>query len=395
MWEKKSLNKKNKGSVLVVTLLILTVILISVLSTTLVAVKERKASMGSAISNKAYQASEEGIETVMQAITRGNHDYINNSNGVNNLYDYLPNGLDCNTSTGLLEGTDYNVQLLDRNSTQINCNDTSRLVSEIVKIKSVGTSSNSKRAVEALVLNKSTKLLMHFNENPPTDSSYFYDGYTIDNTGVTFSNDSPAALDDTDYATFSSAGNYIKIGDNDDNDGIDFNFLDQDFTIEARVNIKNTSLNRYATIVSQYEGPNINQFNFFYGNNTGQLTTYQKLCFRYYITSGTPYLACSTNPVNLLTGWHHIAVERKGTNLYFFVDESQTGMIYINSREIRNVLPQKDVYIGAALDGASSSINTNYQFVGDMDELRITKGIARFPTSTNFAPWEIEYQPND
>ncbi|PIP27908.1 MAG: hypothetical protein COX29_03985 [Candidatus Moranbacteria bacterium CG23_combo_of_CG06-09_8_20_14_all_35_22] len=390
MWEKKSLNKKNKGSVLVVTLLILAVILISVLSTTLVAVKERKASMGSAISNKAYQTSEEGIETVMQAITRGNHDYIsNNSNSVNDLRGNLPNGLDCDMNTGLLEGTDYNVQLLDSASTQIDCYDSTKPVSEIVKIKSVGTSSNSKRAVKALVLNKSTKLLMHFNgEDPPMDSSYSYAGYDIINQGVTFPSPDPI-LDGTDYATFPSSGiNYIKIEDNDDNDGIDFNFLDQDFTIEARVKIENTT-SSLPTIVSKWsDEPSEIQFRFYYNNNLADSTNYHKLSFQYRTTAGTSNTWRSE--VVSLNDWHHIAIERKGTSAYFFVDGILKGTASSGSHEINN-MPDQDIYVGTLTD----SFTQWYQFIGDMDELRITKGIARFPISTNFAPWEIEYEPNN
>src|SRR3989339_1922461 len=114
------LKKNNKGSALVVTLFILAIILISALSITLITVKERLASIGSAGSNRAYQTSETGIESVMQLIIKGNHEYIDD--GTNNSINFSLASIGANCVSGLIEGTDYKVEFLDNTGSPISCN---------------------------------------------------------------------------------------------------------------------------------------------------------------------------------------------------------------------------------------------------------------------------------
>lgn len=383
------LKKNKKGSALVVALFILAMILISALSITLITVKERLASIGSAGSNRAYQASETGIESVMQLIMKGNHEYIDD--GGNSLNSSLVSiGASC--VSGLIEDTNYKVELLDNTGNPIPCDANNTPVSDIVKIKSVGESSNSKRAVEALVSNKNTKLLMHFDgEDPPIDSSYSYYEYSITNTGsVSFSNSSPI-LNGTKYAEF-SAGDHLKIEDSDPSDSFVFdlaNLTDKDFTIETWVyfNPKMAGLLEvYDAIVSQWDSQK--QFRFSYERKSG------KLVFEY-SEDGSSETEVRSEAVSLSSSrWYHVAVERKSNDIYFFVDGVERGSGSIGTEKI-NDRTGKDVYVGTSLDGnASPSFDPNYQFIGNMDELRITKGVARYPTS-GFTRWEnVEYVPN-
>jgi len=70
--------------------------------------------------------------------------------------------------------------------------------------------------------------------------------------------------------------------------------------------------------------------------------------------------------------WVHIAVCRKSETLYYF-----TGGILQNSANFTNNLTNKSVQLGDSLDGVQS-------YGGHIDELRITKDVARY--TANFIP---------
>lgn len=402
----KEKNKNKNGSALVVALLILSIILISALSITMIAMQERKASITSSGSNRAYQTADNGIEEVMQEIARGNHDYINNSDSsksVNNLLDSLTSaGFSCDG--GVLHKGNYDVELLDENDVLIPCNDPDTLVSEIKNIKSVGTASSTKRALVGVVLNKITKLLMHFNndtEDDFLDDSYSNDIYTISKVGSLSNSDADPNVNGTKYVefpAFPSTKNYLKI----EGDGDNFNFLDKDFTIDVWIKpnpipaITTPIAKTRFTIASQWDG-NDRQFIFFYENNSD--LNLRKLAFLYHpdgMNVNVNVLTVSDN-VNLSTDgqWHHVAVERKNDNIYFFIDGKEKGGTILDSSSKKiNDVSDKDIFIGASFNNNTSpSIDSNYQFYGNMDELRITKGVARW--TEDFNPWKIEYAPNN
>ena len=70
--------------------------------------------------------------------------------------------------------------------------------------------------------------------------------------------------------------------------------------------------------------------------------------------------------------WVHIAVCRRSGTLYYF-----TGGILQNSANFTNNLTNKSVRLGASREGSQS-------YGGHIDELRITKGVARY--TANFTP---------
>jgi hypothetical protein len=95
-------------------------------------------------------------------------------------------------------------------------------------------------------------------------------------------------------------------------------------------------------------------------------------------TSNTLRFQTGTNS-NLITGaalnvsqWYHIALTKFGTAHRLFIDGTQTGSTYTDATG----------YNGTQLFfGANSSDQFNY--VGNMDEIRVTKGVARY--TANFA----------
>ena len=100
-----------------------------------------------------------------------------------------------------------------------------------------------------------------------------------------------------------------------------------------------------------------------------------------YSDSGTIYYYANTG--NRITGstlssgtWYHIAVSRSGTATKMFVDGTQVGSTYTDSTNYLGVDNRPSV-------GDGFSFGT-YPFNGYIDDLRVTKGIARY--TANFTP---------
>jgi len=75
--------------------------------------------------------------------------------------------------------------------------------------------------------------------------------------------------------------------------------------------------------------------------------------------------------------WYHVAVVRSGTTIYFFVNGTQQTTLGSGAGSFNYVNPTSGYYIGCNND-------TNEQFAGYIDDLRVTKGLARY--TTNFTP---------
>jgi hypothetical protein len=129
--------KKIKASALLVTLMILGIMLIVGLSVSLVSIKERTASIGESKSGTAFQNAQSGVEAVLQDILKSTP---------------------IKTTAGQLSGWDgckvkktgyYEVTLEDA-SGPIPCSG-GYLLTNVVKIKSVGFGTGNQRAIEAVV----------------------------------------------------------------------------------------------------------------------------------------------------------------------------------------------------------------------------------------------------
>jgi hypothetical protein len=150
--------------------------------------------------------------------------------------------------------------------------------------------------------------------------------------------------------------------------------LPSDFTIEGWIYLtaySNSYLGYYgAAIVSQYSLGS--------GNAGWELRV-----------NGT---SSAYNTINVYTGstdlnfaasislnqWTHIAVSRQGSSIKAFVDGTQAGSTITNSDSFTES-GSRALYIGALNDS-----NYRFWFNGYIDDLRITKGIARY--TSNFTP---------
>ena len=156
-----------------------------------------------------------------------------------------------------------------------------------------------------------------------------------------------------------------------------FNFGTGDFTVEGWYYF--TAIGSSQALVALGTGA--------YGGTTytGWVIRYDvgTLMFYRYDGTETPYTFSTTLVVNT---WYHIACARNGTNLRMFVNGLQIGTTATSSTSYNNV-NSDPLQIGKQYTGAGTSY-----FNGYIDELRITKGVARY--TSNFATQSIEFSNN-
>ena len=100
-----------------------------------------------------------------------------------------------------------------------------------------------------------------------------------------------------------------------------------------------------------------------------------------YLSATNYYPSLTVNGATVITGtttvplntWTHIAVAKSGTSTKIFMNGSQQGSTYTDS----NSYIQGPLTIGARFDGTTA-------FYGNIDDLRVSKGVARY--TTTFTP---------
>jgi hypothetical protein len=132
-----------------------------------------------------------------------------------------------------------------------------------------------------------------------------------------------------------------------------FTFGTSDYTIECFVHVPNTGINK--TVFSHGSDYLV------YINST--------TC---YLWNGSANIITGTGVVPINT-WFHLAVARAGTALRMFIDGSQVGSTATNSTNFSTT----NFVIGASVGGL-------VPFNGWIDELRVTKGLARY--TAGFTP---------
>ena len=156
---------------------------------------------------------------------------------------------------------------------------------------------------------------------------------------------------------FDGSGDYLAIPASQD-----FAFGTGDFTFECWINTSNVPSVNNDRIIRI--GANNVTGNFQIVITTGEVVR---------VDSGPSILI--TGSVDVVDGaWHHIAVTRSGTDLKLFVDGTQDGSTATNSTNFNQTVAQ----IGYDSTVASS------EYTGFIDDLRITKGVARY--TTTFTP---------
>ena len=177
---------------------------------------------------------------------------------------------------------------------------------------------------------------------------------------------------------FDGTGDAIQSADNDD-----WDFGTGDFTVECW--IRNPGVSADTTILGQWGSSATSASSWLLRLNSAGTISF--LGFEQGQTWPTAYIDGGTSTTVIDDNkWHHIAVVRNGTNILLFIDgvlESVDGDVA--SREFNNGTEVLDI------GGSQAGYNA---FAGNMSDIRITKGLARylggFPVPTSgFArdPW--------
>ena len=162
----------------------------------------------------------------------------------------------------------------------------------------------------------------------------------------------------------------------------DWDFINEDFTLDCWAMWDNLPTDgNYKPLFNKFSSVGNNRAYYFSLINSGG-TYYLRLT---YTTDGT-----NTTIVNLVSSaitpsadtWYHIALVRSGTTIYFFVDGILKGTETIGT--VYNALRALEI-------GGGSDFSLGHD--GWIDELRISKGIARW--TSNFTPSTSKYQSDE
>lgn len=163
---------------------------------------------------------------------------------------------------------------------------------------------------------------------------------------------------------FDGSGDFLYLDDSDD-----WNVGAGDFTVDCRVRRGSSSGSSY--IVGQTDSTasfSGTSFALIF-NSTGKV--------QFYVASGgTGYVATSPLSYTSTSDWHHFAGVRDGNTLRLFVNGTQVATADVTGVTVNNSSRKLAVGRIGEYDGA--------YFTGYIDELRISKGIARW--TANFTP---------
>ena len=164
----------------------------------------------------------------------------------------------------------------------------------------------------------------------------------------------------TSSALFDGAGDYLSVGDS-----ADWDFGTGDFSVDCWIKLNSTTATQAICAGSS-------------ASNGWILGIYNGNIYAYYDFTHVRNWAYSWD-----TNWHHLAYVRSGNNFNVYVDGQAIGSAWdVTGKSF-------DCPAGGLLSIGQDGTGANY-FNGWLDELRISKGIARW--SANFTPPQEQYQ---
>jgi len=165
-------------------------------------------------------------------------------------------------------------------------------------------------------------------------------------------------------AYFDGTGDYLFIPDSDD-----WNFGSGDFTIDFWVNPGQVSAQK--AIFSQEESD-------YYPANFAEILSGQ-IRWVMRTASGADIFDMSSSSTLAIGTWYHVALVKNGTTYKIYINGTERGSA-TNSTVMENVVSPFE--IGRRFDGACGLPSCHWN--GYIDELRVSKGIARW--TSNFTP---------
>lgn len=162
------------------------------------------------------------------------------------------------------------------------------------------------------------------------------------------------------------SGDYLSMPDSSD-----WNLGTEDFTIEAWIYVTSTTyIPIYSQIASFASDLNRIQYGYYSGG------------WNFYAVAGGAVILSPSVTVSApaTSTWNHVAVSRSGNNFRFFLNGSQQGSTQTASGTIPDLSASS--YIGTLRASSAQRYLT-----GSMDDIRLTKGIARYTASFTAPPY--------
>lgn len=215
-----------------------------------------------------------------------------------------------------------------------------------------------------------TELLTNFQDAGIYDRSGINNLDTVGNAQI----DTAVKKYGTGSIEFDGTGDYLETPYDDV-----YEFGTGDFTVEGWINISTLPTGLYHAPLVSFGGANSSNlsswiFSYYANSGSGQLIFYR--------FDGTTETLLGRSWTPSANQWYHIAVSRNGTDLRLFVDGVQLGATFTSSLDYSAVGTQ-GLLVGHIRTGASGS---TYSYLdGYADDLRVTKGVARY-TSNFTAP---------
>jgi len=277
------------------------------------------------------------------------HFAVSRTSGTTSVY---INGVRTNNITDSTDTTTRSVQIGNSPSS----NPFNGYINDVRIIKGTGIYSGTTITVPTAPLTAvtNTKLLLNYTNGAIIDNAMMNNLETVGNAQISTSvvkyGTGSIAFDGTgDYLTSNAPTNLNAFGTGD-------------FTIELWVyfNFVNTQ-----QVVLDFRSSPSDTGGSLYLASNGSIRWYVQGSDR--ITGGT--LSAST--------WTHIALSRSGTSTKLFINGTQSGSTYTDT--FNYICPSGRPYLGALSDGTGTLYYNGY-----IDDLRITKGYARY--TANFTP---------
>lgn len=215
-------------------------------------------------------------------------------------------------------------------------------------------------------------LLMHMDG---TDGAQVFDDSSINNFTITVNGDTNTSTAikkiGNASALFDGISDYLQIASQ-----TEFGFGTGDFTIECWIYPTQLSSDDLTTIVDFRDSGGGNGPAVFIENGGSTIMFYD----------GSDNNSVFGNTVIPLNQWTHVVAQRSSSvwQIYINGNEDSASVYISNNGDLPSSSPCR---IGTAVDSPGNYRN----FFGYIDELRVTKGVARY--STNFTPSLIEF-PN-
>jgi hypothetical protein len=108
--------------------------------------------------------------------------------------------------------------------------------------------------------------------------------------------------------------------------------------------------------------------------------------FAFYWNAEGDALAVSTSNTYSPNRWRHVAVVRQGTTVRLYIDGVQDGTMTVDSGRTLNLTDGGSLKVGAGYAEDANAYVTDY-----IDELRVTKGVCRYPSGTTFTPSAVPF----